>query len=187
MKKKIEECGEFYVKVVVDLRRSNGSLYVRCPDIIVVDSDSPCYGYIESENLIPIPKKRKKADPDADPLAAYPVLHAFYPKLCIYITALHPRSSKFIKPKTARKALAMLVSNDGNKEQDVIDCLNWVFDSNHEGALFWRRQVRSIVGLRQPTRNCPQKYAAIWDRYHESHSRGNAGSTYAEAGDEGEF
>jgi hypothetical protein len=181
MKKKIQKGDKFYIEVeVTDYNEVYpGEVSVSFCDMVGVTGMM-----IETRKLIPIPKKRKKKDPNADPLADYPILDKFYPKLCTYIERLHPRNAKLMNLKKSRKALAMLASKDGNKEQDVVDCLEWVFDSCGWDAKFWRKQVQSIVALRKPTKSYDQKFAAIFDKYHQTHSP--VASSGAFAGDKNE-
>ncbi|HOT50005.1 MAG TPA: hypothetical protein P5318_18790 [Candidatus Hydrogenedentes bacterium] len=106
---------------------------------------------------------------DPDPLAPFLGLVEFYPHLLELIREAHPKARL---PKAgsgadfeARATLAKLVRIDGYKPNEIVAALEWVFESDHRDAQFWRAQVAAIPPLRKAGSSGLTKFGAIHERW----------------------
>lgn len=121
------------------------------------------------------PLDESKAEEPADPLADFPLLSRAWPKILDGIQRAHPKA-KLPRPGSkaeteSREALARLVRLDRYEEAGIVETFKWLFTSDDESALFWRRQVAAIPPLRK-RRDGLSKF----DRIHEARQKARGGA-----------
>jgi hypothetical protein len=104
-------------------------------------------------------------------LQDFPILSEFYPKLWEMISASHssvsaPKAGSRVDTESMR-VLAMLARTDGFNEQDIVDSLAWLFESEADSAEFWRKQVASVPPLRKKCKTGLTKFAAVHEAWKE--------------------
>lgn len=105
-------------------------------------------------------RRRNKADPEADPLEPYPALKEFWPDLKTLCKCAYPNVT-FPDNKKGRKVLSDLVETDGYSETNIIRTINWWFHSKSTGAAFWRKNCKTILGLRKVRGDCGSKFSQM--------------------------
>ncbi len=92
--------------------------------------------------------------PDVDLLSDLPILDKYFLDILSWIKTAHPKTNRVPSPSDKRywewrNDLAALVISDGFKENEVYDCLRWVFfDEKPNNGFCWRDQVCAIPPLR---------------------------------------
>ena len=111
-----------------------------------------------------------------DPLEKYQVLNMHWQEIVDLIRAAHPQA-KTIPPAGTkhwfewRQSLADLVRLDKYQEEDIYQCLRWLFldEEPDRSGFSWRAQVHSIPPLRQrKSANEPTKFTRIYEKWNQS-------------------
>jgi hypothetical protein len=113
-----------------------------------------------------IREEERREDKASNPLEPYTLLTECLPKFSEWMEKAHGKPYP-IRDKD-KKTLRLLITQDGFKEQEIIDVLEWVWTKEPQGDGFTcRAQIKSISGIRRKWNNDETAFRNCYDQMNQ--------------------